>query len=696
MTGLLSALALLATGALASLLAPRRTGAGLAIGLVAAGSAGILCILVGGSVLLGAAAGPVAIEWPLPLGAVRLALDGLSAWFLIVIGVVTVPVSIYSWGYFTGEHDRGPVRAFGPLMCSMIAALILVVAADDAVLFLAAWELMSLSAFFLIGLHDDDAEVRHGAWTYLIATHLGTAAGVLPHFAAFVARSGSTTFAGFGHALPAGDAAWCVAVFVLGAIGFGTKAGLMPFHVWLPAAHPVAPSPVSALMSGVVIKTGIYGMLRSLSWLPALPVGCSIGLLALAIITGVMGILHALGQRPIKRMLAYSSVENIGIIGIAIALGMLGRSLGQPALEALGLGGALLHVLNHSLFKGLLFLSAGAVVQDAGTGQMERLGGLARKSPLNGLAFLVGAAAICALPPLNGFLSELLIYTGLLNALTTLPNAHAALAVVALAALALIGGLALAGFSKAFAVVFLGEPRDPTVSVRATPRCMKAGMLLLVGACVLVSAGAIGLAPLLAAAVHPLVPDGADIGALRGSLTSLARVAPPLGVFVAIALVLVVARRRMPSGRPAGGAARTWGCGFAAPAARMQYTASSYAWTLIQCFRYLVWPKLCGGAPAGCFPESAQRSTRPTDILVERIYGPLFIGLSRACERLSRLQYGRIQLYLGYIVTTVVLVFLVEAVLRPLPQPPGGRAAKQRTSSAAVPVTMTIRSTAQP
>jgi hydrogenase-4 component B len=629
----------------------------------------VLSIAAGVGGLISANGSPMAIVWPLPLGTARLALDGLSAWYLLAIGLVTIPVSVYAWGYFNKEASHGPVGAFAPLMCVLIAAMLLVATANDAVMFLVGWESMSLSAFLLVGFHDEDAAARRGAWMYLIATHLGTMVGVFPLLAAFVARSGSTDFAGFRAAFAASDTAWCVALFTLSVVGFGTKAGFMPFHVWLPAAHPVAPSPVSALMSGLVIKTGIYALLRTLSWLPALPVVCSLALLALAIITGVVGILYALQQREIKRMLAYSSVENIGIVGIAVALGMLGRSLHQPALAALGFGGALLHVVNHALFKGLLFLSAGAAMRATGTGDVERLGGLARKAPTNTLAFLVGAVAICALPPLNGFFSEFLMYTGFLRGLVALPNTYAWAAVVAIAALAVIGGVALLGFSRVFGLVFLGEPRDTRITVRATPPTMTLGMSLLVGGCVAAGVGAVWLTPALHAAMTPIVAgERADAAALSEALAALSHLALPLGLLLAMALLLVLCRQRMPRGALAGGSAGTWGCGFTAPTPRMQYTASSYGWSLLRSLPSPLRSQRTTQLPAGCFPSEGSLRTHPRDIALDRGFKPLFNFVARFCERLWPLQHGRIQLYLGYIVATVAIVFLAEAWVGPVAQ----------------------------
>jgi NADH:ubiquinone oxidoreductase subunit 5 (subunit L)/multisubunit Na+/H+ antiporter MnhA subunit len=333
---------------------------------------------------------------------------------------------------------------------------------------------------------------------------------------------------------------------------------------------------------------------------------------------------------------------------------------------ALGVGGALLHVLNHSLFKGLLFLSAGAVMHDAGTGQIEKLGGLARRTPVNALVFLVGGVAICALPPLNGFLSEFLIYKGLLSGLLELPHVGVMVMIVATGALTLIGGLALAGFSKLFAVVFLGEARDTRPVVHPTPLSMNVGMMLLAVGCVVVSVGVAGLAPLLGAALRPVVTDSIiATTALQDSLTTLGRLAMPLCVFVIIVIGLVIVRRRMPLGAPAGGMGGTWGCGFTLPTTRMQYTASSYTWSLGQSFRQFLRPKRMGASPLGCFPNKERLSTQTADMVLERGYEPTFKGLASFFERLWPLQHGRIQLYLVYIVATVVIAFLVEATFGP-------------------------------
>ncbi|MBI5092856.1 MAG: hypothetical protein HZB26_10495 [Candidatus Hydrogenedentes bacterium] len=424
----------------------------------------------------------------------------------------------------------------------------------------------------------------------------------------------------------------------------------------------IRPGPVSALMSGVVIKTGIYGLLRLISWLPNLPAGCAIGLMVVSVATGVLGILYALGQQQIKRMLAYSSVENMGVIGLGISVALLGRSLQQPLLIVFGLGGALFHVLNHSLFKGLLFLSAGAVLHDTGTGDIERLGGLARRSPVNSLAFLVGAVAICALPPLNGFVSEYVIYTGLLQGLLKTPNLYAGLLASSTAALALVGGLALAAFSKVFGVVFLGSPRDCTVTVHATPRTMNAGMLLLALCCVAVAAFAGAIVPALGAAIGAVMPAAsAQLNEIHEAVTFTTRLALPFGVLMAIGFALYLLRRRTARGAVADQNTGTWGCGYAFPSPSMQYTGSSYGWKLVHSFRQIIRPERAAPRIAGFFPEPARLDTATPDLALNRVYTPSFKWMARAFERLWPLQQGRIQLYLAYIVITVLVVFLFEA-----------------------------------
>lgn len=315
---------------------------------------------------------------------------------------------------------------------------------------------MSVSSFFLVLFENEKKDVPKAAWTYLVATHIGTLF-LLAMFIILGNASGSFDFSSWNMLFPG---ALTSVVFVLAVIGFGTKAGFIPMHVWLPEAHPAAPSFVSALMSGAMIKTGIYGLVRIVTFLGVPCIWWGYMLIVIGIVSGILGILLALAQHDLKRLLAYSSIENVGIISIGIGLGILGLSLNNPVLIIFGFTAGLLHVVNHAFFKGLLFLGAGAVLHATGTREMDIMGGLFKKMPLTGLFFLIGSAAICGLPPLNGFLSEFIIYfVSFKNIIGHSNSIIVYLAVIA--SLALIGGLAVACFSKVVGIVFSGEPRSP-------------------------------------------------------------------------------------------------------------------------------------------------------------------------------------------------------------------------------------------
>src|SRR5581483_4284440 len=324
--------------------------------------------------------------------------------------------------------------------------------AENSIVFLLGWEVMALAAFFMVTTEDHDPQVCAAGWLYLAATHCATLA-LFAVFALLRHLNGS-----FALKTPEGAVApeMATAILLLALVGFGVKAGVMPLHVWLPSAHAMAPSHVSALMSGVLIKMGIYGLMRVTSFFPHPPLWWGSLILILGAISGVLGVAFAIGQHDIKRLLAYHSIENIGIIVMGLGLAVFGRSLQHPEWVVLGLSGALLHVWNHSLFKALLFMSAGSVIHATHTREIDHLGGLARVMPRTALAFMIGAVAICGLPPLNGFVSELFIYLGLLR--TALANLDArtwAAAALAVPALALIGALACACFVKVYAAVFL-------------------------------------------------------------------------------------------------------------------------------------------------------------------------------------------------------------------------------------------------
>jgi formate hydrogenlyase subunit 3/multisubunit Na+/H+ antiporter MnhD subunit len=514
---------------------------------------------------------------------------------------------------------------------------------------------MALASFFLVMFEDEKDEVREAGWTYLVAMHLGTAF-LIVMFLLLGREAGSLEFERFSvlGQLPPSLAG---VVFLLAIIGFGTKAGFMPLHVWLPEAHPAAPSHVSAVMSGVMIKTGIYGVLRVLTWLGPPPPWWGWMLIGIGITSGVLGVLLALAQHDLKRLLAYHSVENIGIIALGLGVGLLGVSAGLPMLAALGFAGGLLHVANHAMFKSLLFLGAGAVLHSTGTREMDHLGGLLKRMPYTGACFLCGAVAISGLPPLNGFVSEFLIFLGSLRAGASagIPVAIPALAVVT--ALALIGGLAAACFTKAFGVTFLGEPRsDHAARAHEAGLAMRVPMVLLAGACVLIGLSA----PVVVNALAPV------LRMLGGAHASLAEAAQPLwfvvmigaGLWVLIGL-LAWLRLRLLSGRDIG-AAVTWDCGYARPTARMQYTSSSFAQPLMELFAVFLRPVVRVVTPTGLFPREASFAGETPDFAHRGLFIPLFAGVDRAGAKLRWLQHGNMQLYVLYIAVTLLVLLVWE------------------------------------
>jgi len=407
-------------------------------------------------------------------------------------------------------------------------------------------------------------------------------------------------------------------------------------------------------MSGVMIKTGIYGILRTLALLGGVPAWCAWLVLGLGVASGLYGVLFALAQRDLKRLLAYSSVENVGIVAIGVGLGLLGVCNGLPAVAALGFAGGLLHVLNHAAFKGLLFLGAGAVVHATGTRDIERLGGLLKRLPWTGAAFLAGAVAICGLPPFNGFAGEFLIYLGSFKAL--LASGSAGLGgVAAIVALALIGGLAVACFARAFGIVFLGEPRTAEAEAgHETCAAMRGPLVALAAICLALGLGAGAAVRILEPAVTMLAgPASAPSGEVSISwLFPISCTALALGLLVAVGALAGLRRRLLV--RRTVRATVTWDCGYAAPTARMQYTATGFAQPLTHGAEVLLRPQVESRLPAGIFPAAATFQSELEDAARKRLFDPLFRGAANLLGRMRWLQQGRVHRYVLYVVATLV------------------------------------------
>ena len=579
-------------------------------------------------------------------GAWVLGLDRLSAWFLLTVLAAGTAAAIYGTAYLAPERHERPTAAAHALFAVLLVALAGVVTSQAVVPFLIAWEVMAVCAYLLVVFESDRAEVRRAGFIYLVLTHASTIA-LLAMFAGWGHGASELTFRALAVAgLPEGAG---TLILLLALLGFGIKAGVVPLHFWLPGAHAAAPSHVSALLSGVMLKMGIYGLLRVMSLLGAVPAWWGWTLLGLGLVSGVLGVLWALAQHDLKRLLAYHSVENVGIILLGMGVGALGLAYDHPVVAVLGLTGAVLHTLNHALFKSLLFLGAGAVVRAAGTRAIDELGGMGRRMPLTAAAFLVGSVAIVGLPPLNGFVSEWVVFQALLRsggATTPLRVAS-----VAAAGLALIGGLALACFTKVDGAVFLGRPRSAAGARAAEPGLASVGPMFALAAACLV----IGLYPALAVPLAAEVALSATaaatmpVAALAEVTTALPGITLMAAVLAVLCAVLWFVRGRLLSRMPVA-TAGTWACAGASFTPRMQYTASSYVAPLLGAFGPLAGVR-AHASPAGFH-------THPADLVLDEAVSPAWRRIGRLAQEARLLQAGRLRWYLLYVILTVLALLL--------------------------------------
>jgi hydrogenase-4 component B len=597
------------------------------------------------------------------------AIDPLAAWFLIVLSTLSLPIAIFSIGYARHAPLEGRSVFLGIAFNVLLLSVELVFIAADVIAFLFGWELMTLATAALVATEYENLETRRAAYLYLVMSHVGTGALIAALFilaSTSASVSLATLLAGNVLSGPTRDI-----VFVLFFLGFGVKAGIVPLHIWLPEAHPAAPSGISALMSGVLIKTGIYGIVRFCAFgLGTPPVSWGVLVLVVGGVSAVLGVLYALMQHDLKRLLAYHSIENIGIILLGVGAGMIAVAGGQPGLAAIGIAAGLYHVLNHAVFKGLLFLSAGSVVVATGTRQIEEFGGLLRRMPVTGACFLIGAVAISGLPPLNGFASEWLAFQALLHGfqVSTEPLVHL-LYPIAAAMLALTGALAAACFVKACGVSFLALPRSPAAaaaheahSSMVWPQAMLATLCVLLGVFpgvvlsvlspVLVSLpglqppsemirGPLGMAATAgpSAAVTPAVLAFALFGGL--GVVALATMTMRLGSVI----------RRVP----------TWGCG-GLLGARTEYTATAFSKPLMMIFRAVYRPTREVEALAKVspyFPHEVRYHVEIEPTFERYVYGPLTDTVLRAADRLKILQAGSLHAYLGYVIVLVLSLVLM-------------------------------------
>jgi hydrogenase-4 component B len=594
------------------------------------------------------------LPWHVPGGEFVVSVDGISALFLVPVFLVPALGAIYGLTYWKQSDRPDNGQRLWLFYGLLVGAMALLLIARNAVLFLVGWEIMALSAFFLVATEDHHPAVREAGWLYLAATHVGTLC-LFGLFALLRAAAGDFLLAPFADG--AVSPALQTAIFVLALVGFGLKAGVMPLHVWLPSAHAMAPSHVSAVMSGVLIKMGIYGIVRVTSLFPSPPPEWGVVLLILGGVSGVLGVAFAIGQHDIKRLLAYHSIENIGIILLGIGLAVLGRAQGRPEWVMLGLAGGLLHVWNHALFKGLLFLAAGSVIHATHTREIDELGGLAKTMPLTALAFLIGAVAICGLPPLNGFVSELFIYLGLFGTLRARGDAYAG-AAFAVPALALIGALAVACFVKVYGAVFLGAARSEHATHAHDPGpAMTAPMGVLAACCFTIGLAPMVVVPVLEEAARAWAPELTNAPRLT-RLTQLGWVSVA-GLLLVGSLGAVGALLWAQIRRNGASAAPTWDCGYAAPSARMQYTSSSFAEILVGLFAPMLRPNRQAPARLPYFPQEGRFHSEVPDTVLERALLPAFRFCAWAFSGARVLHRGSIQLYLLYIVAVLFALLLL-------------------------------------
>ena len=635
-------------------------------------AASLTTVIAGALTVHHGATASAVLQMGLPGLPFHLRLDPLAGFFLCVIGLLVFFVSIYSIGYVKGFPPDASIVRFVVFYSIFIVGMLLVVLADDAFFFLIAWELMAAASYFLVMFDDEKAENRRAAYLYLVIAHVGAIAILLSFGVMAGQANGFESFQGYTFAAmrattyPPG---WATAAFLLSLFGFAAKAGVIPLHVWLPDAHPVAPSNVSALMSGVMLKTSIYGIVRiTFDFLKVYPWWWGGIVLTLGLVSAVLGVLYALMQHDLKRLLAYHSVENIGIILIGLGLSMIFTSFQLPVLAALALIAALYHTLNHAMFKGLLFMGAGAVLHATHERNMEEMGGLIHRMPWTSVFFLIGCVSIAALPPFNGFVSEWLTFQAFLLSPALHRPILSLLIPLGAALLALTGALAAACFVKAFGVTFLGHWRGHSSiqRVHEVDWPMRIGMMLAAVTCFI-----LGIVPTVVINWMDILPEQLVRGQIASSagafgwmwLTPYSHEQASysgINVFAGILLVVLVAWLLLHTTKATTHRVPIWDCGFEKLTPRMQYTATSFSMPIRRIFGFLFQVREEAQAvqpvrhPA--YPEKLRYRLRVRDRFWYWIYEPIGEAAFFTARKIGNLQQGRIQVYLIYSFVTIIVL----------------------------------------
>lgn len=593
------------------------------------------------------------------LGDISIRIDGLSAWFILIINFTSVTGVVYGTGYLKAyDNSSFKLTLHWTLFILFHLSMVWVCMLQHGFAFLIAWEIMSLSSMLLVVFDHNSAKTLKAGMNYLVQMHISVVF-LTVGFIWVYSATGSFGFEAIRTFFHSNNNLWLFLIFFT---GFGLKAGFIPLHSWLPLAHPAAPSHISGVMSGVIVKLGIYGILRMIGYLNADFILLGEIILTLSLLTGVYGILNAAVHRDFKRMLAYCTIENIGIIGIGIGIGLMGIGNGSPVMYFLGFGGALLHVLNHSLFKSLLFFSAGAVYQQTHSRNMDRLGGLIKSMPQTAALFLIGAIAIGGIPPFNGFVSEFVIYSGLIEGLKSNSLPQIFLFVLSLAGLSIIGGLSVLTFSKTFGTIFLGSAREP---LHHKP--VEASYLMLLPQYLIVAV-MLGVAFVPQFFLNATAVILQDMGnsmnfrptALPAYVGSISGISLYSFLLIGLTGAILLVRSQLLKSR-SGHIGSTWGCAYSAPNSRMQYTGKSFSKPLGKIFNFLMIERKQYHEldPGEIFPVKRKYVSLYHDFFEVRFINSIVKRMVYAANWFSFIQNGRVQSYVLYGIVFILAMFIL-------------------------------------
>jgi hydrogenase-4 component B len=589
-------------------------------------------------------------------GNILFQIDGLSILFALPVIIVSFSAFLFSRFYFPEKKDKKEWNTTVIFFPVLIFSILFLIVVRNTFAFIIGWEIMALSAFFLVLTEHKEGEVRKAANLYIVLTHLCTLF-IIASIAIIYKITGSFNYPDIKSIDSSLFESKLLFVFIMA--GFGLKAGLIPLHIWLPSTHASAPSHISAVMSGLLIKMGIYGILRFTSFFNTLPASWGTIIFILGVLSAILGVIFAIAQHDIKRLLAYHSIENIGIILMGIGLGYIGLSTNNTKIAVLGFAGSLLHIVNHALFKSLLFLGAGSVIKKTGTRDINKMGGLWSKIPFTFATFLVASAAISGLPPFNGFISELFIYLGMFNSTVYAHKSYATFVLLlGIPGLAIVGGLAAACFIKVNSIVFLGKNRnnDNLASISETaPLKIPLGLLAIL--CI-----TIGIFPYIMkypieTAITALIGLNVDLSSyFPFKEISLFNISLYTAFILGFILFKMVYRKKITY------LEETWGCGYNFPDNRMQYTATSFSQIIVDIFKFLLRPERTSIVQKQFYPKKTSFHTHVKDLFLDGVYMPLLTWIDNLSKYVRKMQSGNLNLYILYVVAAMCLITIYGIV----------------------------------